>query len=60
VGSAQTDVPKPAYDLTLREKERIKLTESAAPRKISGHATVYLLEQTGYVKIRRAQTVSRA
>jgi len=52
VGSAQTDVPKPAYDLTLPREERIKLTESAAPPEISGHATVYLLEQTGYVKIR--------
>lgn len=49
---AQTDMPKPAYDFSLPREERIKLAESAAPPEISGHATVYLLEQTGYVKIR--------
>ena len=52
VGLAQTDMPKPAYDFSLPREERIKLAESAAPPEISGHATVYLLEQTGYVKIR--------
>jgi hypothetical protein len=51
-GFAQTDMPKPAYDLSLPREERIKLAESAAPPEISSHATVYLLEQTGYVKIR--------
>jgi hypothetical protein len=50
--SAQTEMPKPAYDLSLPREEKIKLAESAAPPEISGHATVYLLEQTGYVKIR--------
>jgi hypothetical protein len=49
---AQTDMPKPAYDFALPREERIKLAESAAPPEISGHATVYLLERTGYVKIR--------
>ena len=48
----QTEMPKPAYDLSLPREEKIKLAESAAPPEISGHATVYLLEQTGYVKIR--------
>jgi hypothetical protein len=48
----QTQMPKPAYDLSLPREEKIKLAESAAPAEISGHATVYLLEQTGYVKIR--------
>jgi len=52
VGFAQTDMPKPAYDLTLPREERIKLAESAAPPEISSHATVYLLEQTGYARIR--------
>ena len=52
VGFRQTDMPKPAYDLTLPREERINLAESAAPPEISSHATVYLLEQTGYAKIR--------
>jgi len=52
VAFAQTDAPKPAYDLALPREERIKLAESAAPLEISSHATVYLLEQTGYVRIR--------
>jgi hypothetical protein len=52
LGFAQTDMPKPAYDLSSPREERIKLAESAAPPEISSHATVYLLEQTGYVKIR--------
>jgi hypothetical protein len=49
---AQTDMPKPAYDFTLPREERIKLAESAAPPEISANATVYLLERSGYVKIR--------
>jgi hypothetical protein len=48
----QTDTPKPAYDFTWPREERIKLAESAAPPEIANHATVYLLERTGYVKIR--------
>ena len=43
---------KAAYDFSLPREERIKLAESAAPPEISGKATVFLLERTGYVKIR--------
>jgi hypothetical protein len=48
---AQADSQKPAYDFSLPREERIKLAESAAPPEISGKATVYLLERTGYVKV---------
>jgi hypothetical protein len=46
------DKPKPAYDFSLPREERIKLAESAAPSEISGKATVYLMERTGYIKVR--------
>jgi hypothetical protein len=46
------DKPKPAYDFSLPREERIKLAESAAPPEISGKATVYILERTGYMKVR--------
>jgi hypothetical protein len=49
---AQSDTPKPTYDFSLPREDRIKLAESAAPPEISGKATVYLLERTGYVKVR--------
>jgi hypothetical protein len=49
---AQTELPKPAYDFSLSREERIKLAESAAPPEIAGHATVFLLERTGYVRVR--------
>jgi hypothetical protein len=49
---AQSNSLKPAYDVSLPREERIKIAESAAPPEISGKATVYLLERTGYVKIR--------
>ena len=49
---AQSDMPKPTYDFSLSQEERIKLAESAAPPEISGKATVYLLEPKGYVKVR--------
>jgi hypothetical protein len=49
---AQTEMPKPAYDFSLPKEEKIKLAESAAPAEISGKATVYVLEHTGYVKVR--------
>ena len=49
---AQSDAPKPAYDFSLPREERIMLATSAAPPEISGKATVYLLERTGYVKVR--------
>jgi hypothetical protein len=48
----QSDMPKPTYDFSLPREERIKLAESAAPSEISGKATVYLLERSGYVKVR--------
>lgn len=51
-GYAQSDMPKPTYDFSLPREERIKLAESAAPPEISGKATVYLLERSGYVKVR--------
>jgi len=49
---AQTEMPKAAYDFAMPREEKIKLAESAAPPEISSHATVYLLEPSGYVKIR--------
>jgi hypothetical protein len=52
IALAQADSPKPAYDFSLPREARIKLAESAAPAEISGPATVYLLERTGYVKVR--------
>lgn len=49
---AQSDMPKPAYDFDQPRDEKIKLAESAAPAEISSKATVYLLERSGYVKVR--------
>ena len=49
---AQTDTLKPAYDFSLPQDEKIKLAESAAPAEVSSKATVYVLERTGYVKVR--------
>jgi hypothetical protein len=46
------NAPKPAYDFSSPREERIKLAESAAPPEISDKAAVYLLERSGYVKIR--------
>jgi hypothetical protein len=43
---------KPAYDFSLSREEKMKLAEGAAPAEISGKATVYVLERTGYVKAR--------
>jgi hypothetical protein len=48
----QTDRPKPAYDFSWSREEKIKLAESAAPLEISGKATVYVLDRTGYAKVR--------
>jgi hypothetical protein len=45
-------MPKPAYDFFLPREQKIRLAESAAPPEISSEATLYLLERTGYVKIR--------
>jgi hypothetical protein len=49
---AQADKPKATYDFSLPREEKIKLAESAAPPEISGKATVYILERSGYVKVR--------
>ena len=49
-GAAET--PKAAYDFSLSREEKIKLAESAAPAEVSGKAAVYVLERTGYVKVR--------
>jgi hypothetical protein len=43
---------KPAYDFSLSREEKIKLAESAAPTELSGKASVYVLERSGYVKVR--------
>jgi hypothetical protein len=51
VASAQTETPKPAYDFSLPREDRIKLAKSAAPPEISDHATVYVLDRTGYSKV---------
>jgi hypothetical protein len=49
---SQAAAPKPAYDFSLSREEKIKLAESAAPPELSGKATVYTLERSGYVKVR--------
>jgi hypothetical protein len=48
----QAEELKPAYDFSLSRGERIQLAESATPPEVSSKATVYLLEPTGYVKVR--------
>ncbi len=48
----QSEMPKPAYDFSLPREDRIKLAESAAPEEISGKATIYVLDHTGYVRVR--------
>jgi hypothetical protein len=52
ISAAQTDAPKAKYDFSLPREERIKLAESAAPPEISGNANIYVLDRTGYVKVR--------
>jgi hypothetical protein len=52
VTRAQTDTPKPAYDFSMPREDRIKLAESAAPPEVSSKATVYVLERSGYEKVR--------
>jgi hypothetical protein len=49
---AQENTPTPAYDFSLPRDEKIKLAESAAPPEVSGNAAIYVLERTGYVKVR--------
>lgn len=48
----QSEKPKPAYDFSLSREEKIKLAESAAPAEISSKSTVYVLEHSGYIKVR--------
>src|SRR5579864_7170148 len=48
----ETNNIKPAYDFSLAREEKIKLAESAAPSEVSSKATVYVLDSTGYVKVR--------
>jgi hypothetical protein len=50
------DQPKPAYDFSSPREERIKLAESAAPPEISTKATVYVLDRTGYAKVRDGES----
>lgn len=50
---AQSERPKPTYDFSSSREAKIKLAESAAPPEISGKATVYVLESSGYVKVRQ-------
>jgi hypothetical protein len=50
--AAQNKPPKPAYDFSWSREERTKLAESAAPPEVSSKATVYILDGTGYVKVR--------
>jgi hypothetical protein len=52
IAFTQADLPKPAYDFSLPREQKIKLAESAAPPEISSKATVYLLERSGYAKVR--------
>jgi len=49
---AQNEKPKPAYDFSMSRDEKIRLAESAAPPEISSKSTVYVLEHSGYVKVR--------
>lgn len=48
----QSQQPKPIYDFSLPREEKVKLAESAAPPEISSKATVYILERSGYLKVR--------
>ena len=52
VAFGQSEKPKPAYDFSLSREEKIKLAESAAPAEISTRASVYILEHSGYIKVR--------
>ncbi len=52
LATAQTNDLKPKYDFSLPREEKIKLAESAAPTEISSKASVYVLDRTGYVKVR--------
>ena len=49
--AAQAEAPKAAYDFSLPREERIKLAKSAAPPEISEHATLYVLDRSGYARV---------
>jgi hypothetical protein len=49
---AQSDKPKPTYDFSLPREEKIKLGRECRSPEISGKATVYVLDRTGYTKAR--------
>ena len=51
LAAAQTVAPKAAYDFSLPREERIKLAKSAAPPEISEHATLYVLDRSGYARV---------
>jgi len=51
-GAASDAALQPKYDFSLSREAKIKLAEGAAPPEISGKATTYALERTGYVKVR--------
>jgi hypothetical protein len=44
--------PKATYDFSASREEKVRLATSAAPPEISDKATVYILESTGYTKLR--------
>jgi hypothetical protein len=50
--AAQAQELTPKYDFSLSREEKTKLAESAAPLEISGRATIYVLDRTGYLKAR--------
>src|SRR5689334_12818262 len=52
LAASQSAAPKPSYDFALTRQQKIELAESAAPKEVSGKATVYSLEQKGYIKVR--------
>ncbi|HYL68294.1 MAG TPA: hypothetical protein VEX69_03940 [Candidatus Limnocylindria bacterium] len=52
IAFGQAERPKPVYDFSMSREEKIKLAEGAAPPEISSKAAVYVLERTGYVKVR--------
>jgi hypothetical protein len=52
LANGQATTPKPTYDFSMSQQEKIALAESAAPSEVSGKSTVYSLEKTGYVKVR--------
>jgi len=52
VGFCSGEAPKATYDFAASREEKIRLATSAAPPEISDNATVYILDSTGYTKLR--------